>query len=73
MKRLVPNRDLLEKIAASPGGESLETDKLDEFAARLPVMEAPETRTWSRSLWHTPLVSLLVLECVAKIYHQVEQ
>ena len=64
-KRLEPNRDLLEKIAASTGGEVLESDKLDKFAARLPKMEAPETRTWSRSLWHTPLVFLLVLACFA--------
>ncbi len=73
IKRLEPNRDFLEKITASPGGEILESDKPDEFVARLPGMEAPETRTWPRSLWHISLVFLLVLECLAKIYHQVEQ
>lgn len=60
-------------MAASPGGKVLESDKLDEFAARLPGIEPPETRTLSRSLWHPPLVFLLVLECLAKIYQQAEQ
>ena len=64
-RRLKPDRDLLKKIAESTGGEVLEPDQLDKFAARLPKMEAPETRTWSRSLWHTPLVFLLVLACFA--------
>jgi hypothetical protein len=73
IKLLEPNRDFLEKMVASPRGEVLESDKLDEFAARLPEIEAPETRTLSRSLWHTPLVFLLVLECLAKICHQVAQ
>ena len=64
-RRLEPNRDLLAAIAEGTGGEVLEPDQLDEFAARLPQMEAPETRTWSRSLWHTPLVFLMVLACFA--------
>ncbi|MCP5114625.1 MAG: hypothetical protein GY953_27670 [bacterium] len=64
-KRLEPNRALLESIAAKTGGEVLEPDDLKEFAARLPTLEAPETRTWSRSLWHTPPVFLLVLACFA--------
>lgn len=64
-KRLEPNRDLLATIAESTGGELLEPHQLAQFASRLPKMDAPETRTWSRSLWHTPLVFLLVLGCFA--------
>ena len=64
-KRLAPNRALLESIAAATGGDVLEARDLESFAARLPSMEAPETRTWSRSLWHTPPVFLLVLGCFA--------
>lgn len=64
-KRLKPNRDLLEEIADATGGEVLEAGQLEDFADRLPKMEAPETRTWSRSLWHTPLVFLIVLGCFA--------
>jgi len=64
-KRLAPNRTLLESIAAATGGELLEARDLESFAERLPSMEAPETRTWSRSLWHTPPVFLLVLGCFA--------
>lgn len=64
-KRLEPNRALLESIANATGGEVLKANDLEQFAARLPSMEAPETRTWSRSLWHTPPVFLLVLGCFA--------
>ena len=63
--RLEPNRELLASIAKNTGGELLEPGDLKKFAARLPKMEAPETRTWSRSLWHTPVVFLLVLGCFA--------
>lgn len=64
-KRLEPNRELLQEIARATGGEVLEASQLADFADRLPKMEAPETRTWSRSLWHTPLVFLIVLGCFA--------
>jgi uncharacterized membrane protein len=64
-KRLEPNRALLESIAATTGGEVLEASALEDFAERLPTMEAPEMRTWSRSLWHTPPVFLMVLGCFA--------
>ncbi len=64
-KRLEPNRALLESIAATTGGKVLDPNDLDKFAQRLPAMDAPEKRTWSRSLWHTPPVFLLVLGCFA--------
>lgn len=64
-KRLEPNRALLESIAEATGGEVLKPSDLSKFADRLPTMEVPETRTWSRSLWHTPPVFLLVLACFA--------
>ena len=64
-KRLEPNRALLESIAQATGGEVLESSDLQSFADRLPSMKVPETRTWSRSLWHTPPVFLLVLGCFA--------
>jgi len=63
--RLEPNRELLGAIAEKTGGQIIEVRDLDRFAARLPKMEAPETRTWSRSLWHTPYIFLLVLGCFA--------
>ncbi|WP_193212128.1 glutamine amidotransferase [Luteolibacter marinus] len=64
-RRLEPDREVLEAIAATTGGRMLEASALDGFARDLPSMEMPETRTWSRSLWHTPLVFLLVLACFA--------
>lgn len=64
-RRLVPDRALLSHIAELTGGELIESDELADFARRLPRMELPETRTWARSLWHSPLVFLLVLACFA--------
>ncbi|NNM29149.1 MAG: hypothetical protein HKO57_06485 [Akkermansiaceae bacterium] len=64
-RRLEPNRDLLEAIAAATGGEVLDAGGLAKFASRLPGMGAPEMRTWSHSLWHTPAVFLAVLGCFA--------
>ena len=61
--RLEPNRELLAAIAEQTGGQVIEARELGAFAARLPQMGAPETRTWTRSLWHTPLVFLVVLGC----------
>ena len=62
-RRLEPNRELLASIAKATGGEVVEAAQLAKFARRLPKMAAPQTRTWTRSLWHTPLVFLLVLGC----------
>lgn len=64
-QRLEPNRALLESVALATGGEVLAAADLGRFAARLPGMEVPETRTWSRSLWHSPAVFLVVLACFA--------
>ena len=64
-RRLEANRALLEEIAQRTGGRVLEADELPSFAGKLPRMEMPEMRTWSRSLWHTPWVFLLVLACFA--------
>ena len=64
-RRLEPNRELLQGIADATGGKLLEAGDLERFTRDLPKMEMPETRTWSRSLWHTPVVFLLVLACFA--------
>jgi hypothetical protein len=64
-QRMEPNRALLEQIAAATGGRVLEASELADFAKELPRMDLPEKRTWSRSLWHTPPVFLLVLGCFA--------
>ena len=64
-QRLQPNRALLAAIAAKTGGRVLEPTELAKFAGELPTMDTPQKRTWSRSLWHTPPVFLLVLACFA--------
>lgn len=64
-RRLEANRALLASIAEATGGRVIKASALPRFADDLPRMEMPETRTWTRSLWHTPYVFLLVLACFA--------
>lgn len=60
---LRPNRPLMEKLAQQTGGRVLTPDDLAAFARDLPSQHAPVTETWTRPLWHTPLVFLLALAC----------
>jgi len=60
---LKPNRPLMERLAQQTGGRVLSPDDLASFARELPSYHAPVTETWTRPLWHTPLVFLLALLC----------
>ncbi|HSI15770.1 MAG TPA: glutamine amidotransferase [Chthoniobacter sp.] len=60
---LKPNRPLMEKLAQQTGGRVLSPDDLAAFARDLPSQHAPVTETWTRPLWHTPLIFLLALAC----------
>ena len=60
---LQPNRPLMERLARQTGGRVLSPDDLASFARRLPSEHAPITETWTRPIWHTPLVFLLALAC----------
>ncbi|MBI1374031.1 MAG: hypothetical protein GC159_15020 [Phycisphaera sp.] len=58
------NRPLLETLASQTGGEMVDAADLDSFVASLPEREAPVTETWTRPLWHLPLVLLIVVGCL---------
>ncbi len=61
--RLRPNREFLKRVASQTGGEVIEIDELDRFAARLPARKAPLMETRIRPWWHTLSIFLLALGC----------
>jgi uncharacterized membrane protein len=61
---LKPNRPLMERLAQQTGGRVLSPDDLAAFARSLPSEHAPITQTWTRPIWHTPLVFLFALGCL---------
>ncbi|TCO95483.1 putative membrane protein [Chthoniobacter flavus] len=61
---LKPNRPLMERLAKQTGGRVLSPEDLTSFARELPSQHAPVTETWTRPIWHTPLVFLLALACL---------
>ena len=62
-KSLKPNVSFLETLAQQTGGEIVSASRLDAFVAALPSKKAPVTETWTKPLWHTPLVFLFALSC----------
>ena len=63
-RQLAPNRRLLERIAEETGGEVIELDRLESFAAGLSSKKAPVTEHWSQPLWHKPWVLLVAIACL---------
>ena len=65
LRRLQPDRSILERLAAASGGRVLEMDEVMAFVKKeLPAMETPVTEHWTRPLWHAPwlfMVALLLL------------
>jgi uncharacterized membrane protein len=60
---LKPNRALLENLAKKTGGEIVAMADLDKFVRKLPEKRSPVMETWSKPLWHTPLVLGFALAC----------
>jgi hypothetical protein len=60
---LKPNRALLENLAKKTGGEVVAMVDLDAFVKKLPEKRSPVMETWSKPLWHTPLVLGFALAC----------
>jgi uncharacterized membrane protein len=58
------NREWLEQLAASTGGQLIEVSKLDEFAANLPTRKAPITEPWIRPAWHHPFFYAAIIACL---------
>jgi len=62
-KSLKPNRALLENLAKKTGGEIVAMADLDNFVKKLPERRSPVMESWSRPLWHTPIVLVFALAC----------
>jgi uncharacterized membrane protein len=62
-RSLKPNRALLQNLAKKTGGEVIAMADLDKFVRKLPEKRSPVMETWSKPLWHTPLVLLFALAC----------
>ena len=60
-KSLKPNRALLENLAKKTGGEIVALADLDNFVKKLPERRSPVMESWSRPLWHTPIVLVVAL------------
>jgi uncharacterized membrane protein len=65
LRRLRPNRELLERIAQETGGEIVEAGDLDSFVADLPNRKLPIVETWTWPLWHQWQVFLLAVICLS--------
>jgi hypothetical protein len=55
-RKLDTNREQLELLAQSTGGEVVGEDELDEFVKSLPQRSMPVTEHWVYPLWHHPWV-----------------
>lgn len=64
LRTLKPNRELLEQIAQSTGGEVLVPAGLDAFVASLPNRKVPVTEAWTYPLWHQWPVFLFAVACL---------
>jgi hypothetical protein len=62
---LLPNRNLMQKLADETGGEVLKLDQLDRFVASLPNRKIPVTEPWIFPLWHQWGVLVLAVCCLA--------
>ncbi len=63
-RSLAPDRTLMDQLAAQTGGKVLTPDELGSFVNELPAKLAPITETWSRPLWHTPVMFIFALGCL---------
>ena len=62
-RSLKPNRALLENLAKKTGGEIVAMADLDKFVKKLPERRSPVMESWSKPLWHTPIVLVFALAC----------
>lgn len=63
-RSLAPDRTLMEQLAAKTGGRVLTPEELPGFIDELPSRLAPVTETWSKPLWHTPVMFIFALGCL---------
>jgi hypothetical protein len=63
-RTLVPNRELLQRIAERTGGEVIESNQLDQFVSTLPNRRMPITEPWIYPLWHQWSMLVVALACL---------
>jgi uncharacterized membrane protein len=63
-RTLLPNRELLQRIAERTGGEVIEPRQLEPFVASLPNRRIPITEPWVYPLWHQWPMLVLALACL---------
>ena len=61
---LQPNRELLERIAKSTGGEAVPPAAIERLVGSLPTRHVEITEPYVRPLWHTSWVFLLAILCL---------
>lgn len=62
-RSLTPNVALLEELARKSGGQVIAAADLENFAKRLPQLNAPVMETWSYPAWHTPAMFGFAVVC----------
>ena len=62
-RSLTPNVALLEELARKTGGQVIAAADLENFAKRLPQLNAPVMETWSYPAWHTPAMFVFAVAC----------
>ncbi len=63
-RSLTPNTALLGELARKTGGQVIAAAELDNFAKKLPQLQAPVMETWSYPAWHTPAMFAFALACL---------
>ncbi len=63
--RLEPDQERLEELAEATGGEIVDGRRLDAFVSSLATRSVPITEPWIRPFWHTPVVFLFAIGCLA--------
>jgi len=64
-RSLAPNVELLSRLAARTGGETIPLDHLGAFVEGLPNRKMPVTEQSLYPLWHTSLMFLFAVGCLA--------
>lgn len=62
--RLETNREFLQQLAERSGGELVQLDNLESFAASLPARKVPISELRVEPLWHRPWLVLFALSCL---------
>lgn len=60
---LHPNRELMRQIASQTGGQVVNAAELNDFAKKLPALQAPVVEEWTSPIWHKFWMFALAIGC----------